>query len=379
MGKIINVCMISTQHSPFDSRVFHKEAKSLLRAGFGVTVIGKNNVEIDLISEGINVIGIERISFFKILKKLYKTARDIDADIYHCHEPESLLVLICLKLIKGKKVIYDVHEYYPDVIPLANLKIKFFLIFMMYIFEPLFCKCADAIIATDDEICKRYKKFNSNVYTVFNFPSKEIFKSTDIYNPELVMKYEKKSLLIYVGGMYKERGILELIKAVHKVSEVYPSIKLLLLGTFSTKEFEEECTEYINSNNLNDMIEFLGFIPHQDIPDYINASDIGIVLLKPIPKFLKNIPIKQFEYMACGKPVIGSRLPPIENFVGKEGAGILVDPNDIDEISEAIIYLLDHPKSRDEMGGRGKKAIERKYNWDRMENILIGIYSEIGD
>jgi len=378
MGKSINVCMISTNHSPFDSRIFYKEAKSLLRAGFAVTVIGKNNPEMEVISEGINVIGIRRgsgaISYFKILKMLLKRARDVDADIYHCHEPESLPILIYLKLTKSKKVVYDVHEYYPEVVSLSDFNTRLFLRFMLYIFEPIFYGCVDAIITATEQIEDRYKKFNHNVYTIFNFPTLDFESSSNL---DLKNNYQNKSLVIYVGGMYKERGIIELIKAVHMVAGIRPSIKLLLLGTFASEEFEKECKEYVNINNLAENVEFLGFVPHENVADYIKISDIGAVLLKPILKFFNSIPIKQFEYMICGIPIIGSRLPPIENVVGKEGAGILVDPNNIDEISNTIIYLLDHPEVRDEMGRKGRHAIEREYNWDRMEEILVRIYSEM--
>lgn len=375
----IKICMITTNHSPLDSRIFYKEAKSLKKAGFDVTIIGQNDPDMNAIVEDINIIGIKKglglSSYIRIWNKLLKESLKVDAAIYHCHEPESFLVLIYLKLIKNKKVVYDVHEYYPDVIPLASLQMKMFLIFMLYIFEPLFCRYSDAIITADDEIAKRYRKFNQKVHTVYNFPVLDMFKAPN--NHELQKKYKDKFVIIYVGGMYEERGILDLIKAVHNVSKTYPYVKLLLLGRFATKGFENKCIEYIESNQLYSVIELLGFVPHNVVPMYINVSDVGAVLLKPIPKFYKNIPIKQFEYMICKKPVIGSDLPPIEKFVGKEGAGILVNPNDIDEISETIIYLIKNPKERCEMGDRGKKAIENMYNWSRMEEKLIGIYSKI--
>ena len=375
------VCMITTNHSPFDSRVFYKEAKSLKKAGYDITVIGHTNSKLEKEVDDIKIVGIEKKveikSYLSLLEKLLKEALKINADIYHCHEPESFLVAIYLKIFKRKKIVYDVHEYYIDVLPLSSLQRKLFLGFMLYLVEPLFCRYTDAIITADEGIAKRYKKFNKKVYPIFNFPSFEVFKPSN--NQDMKMKYKDYFVIMYVGGMSEERGILELIKAVHKVSRTYPLVKLLLLGNFGTQDFEERCIKYVRSNDLTESVEFLGFVPHTEIPKYIDAADVGAVLLKPIPKFYKNIPIKQFEYMVCGKPVIGSNLPPIENFIGKEKAGILVDPNNINEIAEAIISLIKHPEEAKKMGENGRRAVEEKYNWNEMEKELIKIYSKIGD
>lgn len=375
------VCMVTTNHSPLDSRIFYKEAKSLKKAGYDITVIGHTDSKLKKEVDDIKIVGIEKKvemrSYLSLLRRLLKEALDVNADVYHCHEPESFLVALYLKIFKRKNIVYDVHEYYIDVLPLSSPQRKLFLGFMLYLVEPLFCKYADAIITADEEIAKRYKKFSKNVHSIFNFPSFEVFKPSD--NQYLKEKYVNHSVIIYMGGMSEERGILELIKAVHNVSRTYPLVKLLLLGNFGTKDFEERCIEYVRSNDLAVIVEFLGFVPHTEIQKYIDAADIGAVLLKPIPKFYKNIPIKQFEYMVCGKPVIGSNLPPIENFIGKEKAGILVDPNNINEISEAMIYLLEHPEEAKMMGENGRRAVEEKYNWNEMEKELIEVYSEIGD
>ena len=375
------VCMIATNHLPLDDRVFYKEAKSLKKVGYDVTVIGQTDSKMNKVVDEIRIIGIEKGAGIKsnpiLWKKLLKEALKINAEIYHCHEPESFLVAIYLKIFKRKKIVYDVHEYYMDVLSLSSPQMRMFLGFMLYLVEPLFCRYTDAIITADEEIAKRYKKFNKKVYPIFNFPSFGVFKPSN--NQDMKMKYKDYFVIIYVGGMSEERGILELIKAVHKVSRTYPLVKLLLLGNFGTQDFEEKCIEYVKSNDLDGNVEFFGFVPHKEISKYISTADVGAVLLKPIPKFYKNIPIKQFEYMVCGKPVIGSNLPPIENFIGKEKAGILVDPNNINEIAEAIIYLIEYLDEAKKMGENGRRAVEEKYNWNEMEKELIKIYSKIGD
>jgi len=373
------VCMITTNHSPFDDRIFYKEAKSLKKAGYDVTVIGQTDSKMNKVVDGIRVIGLEKGAGIKsnpvLWKKLLKEALKNNADIYHCHEPESFLVAIYIKLFKRKKIVYDVHEYYIDVLPLSSPQMRLFLGFMLYLVEPLFCGYTDAIITADEEIAKRYKKFNKKVYPIFNFPSFEVFKPSN--NQDMKMRYKDYFVIIYVGGMSEERGILELIKAVHKVSRTYPLVKLLLLGNFGTQDFEKRCIEYVRSNDLTESVEFLGFVPHTEIPKYIDAADVGVIIHQLIPKFYKNIPIKQFEYMVCGKPVLGSNLPPITRYVENARSGIIVDPNNVNKIAEAIIYLIEHPDEAKKMGENGRRAVEEKYNWSEMEKELIKIYEKL--
>lgn len=374
------VCMVTTNHSPFDSRIFYKEAKSLKKAGYNITVIGHTNSKLEKEVDGIKIVGIEKKveikSYLSLLRRLLKEALDVNADVYHCHEPESFLVAIYLKIFKRKKIIYDVHEYYIDVLPLSSPQRKLFLGFMLYLVEPLFCRYTDAIITADEEIAKRYKKFNKNVHPLFNFPSFEVFKPSD--NRYLREKYENHSVIIYMGGMSEERGILELIKAVHKVSRTYPLVKLLLLGNFGTKDFEERCIEYVRSNDLAVIVEFLGFVPHTEIQKYVDAADVGTILLHPTTRFIKTAyPIKLFEYMICGKPIIASNLPAMGKIVKESECGVLVDPTGIDEIAESIIDLIEHPEEAKKMGEHGRRAVEDKYNWEKMEERLIKIYNEV--
>ena len=178
--------------------------------------------------------------------------------------------------------------------------------------------------------------------------------------------------------MSEERGILELIKAVHKVSRTYPLVKLLLLGNFGTQDFEERCIEYVRSNDLTESVEFLGFVPHTEIPKYTDAADVGAVLLHPTTQFMKTAyPIKLFEYMICGKTVIASNLPAMGKIVKEVECGVLVNPTDIDEIAEAIIYLIKHQEEAKKMGENGRRAVEEKYNWDKMEEKLLKLYRRL--
>ena len=113
MGK--KVCHITTVHQIFDTRIFYKECKSLANAGYDVNLIVQHDK--DEIINGIKIIALpkaknrkERILKFRDLA--LQKAVELDADIYHFHDPELIPVGLKLKKL-GKKVIYDVHEDVP--------------------------------------------------------------------------------------------------------------------------------------------------------------------------------------------------------------------------------------------------------------------------
>jgi glycosyltransferase involved in cell wall biosynthesis len=90
-------------------------------------------------------------------------------------------------------------------------------------------------------------------------------------------------------------------------------------------------------------------------------------------------PIKMYEYMAAGIPVISSDFPLWRQIVDGAGCGLCVDPLDPRKVSEAIRFLLTHPKEAEAMGQRGRNAILERYNWDREKGKLLSLYETLGD
>ena len=109
------VCIITSVHPPFDTRIFQKEARSLAKAGYDVSLIAQYDK--DEVVDGIRILSlpspgnrIERMT--KTVWQIYRRALEVDADIYHFHDPELIPIGLLLKL-HGKRVIYDVHEDVP--------------------------------------------------------------------------------------------------------------------------------------------------------------------------------------------------------------------------------------------------------------------------
>jgi glycosyltransferase involved in cell wall biosynthesis len=98
------------------------------------------------------------------------------------------------------------------------------------------------------------------------------------------------------------------------------------------------------------------------------------VILHPQPNFMDSQPVKLFEYMAAGIPVIASDFPLWRGIIDSVRCGILVDPYDPAAIANAINYLLTHDEEAEEMGRRGRLAVEQRFNWKIEEQKLLGLY-----
>jgi len=123
----MRICILTTVHTPFDTRIFHKEAKSLAKV-HEVVLIAPDEERTDKELDGVRIITIKKpkskllhqVTMWRVFKAGFKQ----DCDVYHCHEPDSLMIGVLLKILKGKRIIYDIHEHWPSEISYGWLKIK---------------------------------------------------------------------------------------------------------------------------------------------------------------------------------------------------------------------------------------------------------------
>lgn len=374
----MKICILTTGHIALDDRIFYKQALSLKEISDDITIIAPDVKEAYEVG-GIKIIGVTKpqslLDRFKIMDELINKAIQQKADIYHFHDYELVLKALKIKRNLPKaKIIYDVHEHYSDMVRMSKKLpklIKPLVALGVDVVEKRKVKKFDYIITADDAVKERLKKVNKDIEVVYNFSDFKVKNHC---------KVEKVYDVIYQGGITMERGVFQLVKAVEIVKNTYKKdILMVFVGPISDKEVEDKVLPYLEAHKLQDNVKFLGKVPHLEVEEYIRKSKIGAVTLLPYPKYFKNIPIKQFEYMSCGVPVIGSDLPPIKKFVSKYNAGLIVNPRDAEEIAKAIIKLLDNDELRNEMGSNGMLAVEKEYNWEQMHSRLINIYKSMFD
>jgi glycosyltransferase involved in cell wall biosynthesis len=122
---------------------------------------------------------------------------------------------------------------------------------------------------------------------------------------------------------------------------------------------------------------FTGMVHYKQIPLYINIADIGVApFISKRNRKTGVSPLKVFEYMACGKPVVASRIEGME-FVEAEGAGRLTEPGDLNDLKEALFDLLTFPKKRVDMGQKGLKIAQERFSWDSRASKIEKILKEL--
>ena len=364
---MIEICHITTVHSRYDVRIFHKECISLSPI-YSVNLIVADGLGNET-KNGIKIhdIGLRQNNRLKRAKtdskKALKKALELNCQLYHFHDPERIKVGLRLKKAK-KKVIYDVHEDLPRQIygkPYLNNLIKPLISNFVEYIENYISKKLDYIITATPFITERFQKKINNTVDIRNYPLLNEIKSDFDFN-------KKENEICYVGGISEYRGICELIESLN-----HSKIKLNLAGDFDSEYLEHKCK---NSKGWK-FVDYHGFVSRKEIAGILNKSKIGIVTLHPLVNYLDSLPVKMFEYMFAGIPVIASDFPLWIKIVNDNHCGINVNPLDSNEIASAVQELLSNPDKAEEMGKNGQKAVKEKYNWSIEEKKLLKVYKDI--
>lgn len=371
------VCILSSVHIALDNRVFYREAQSLAQNGYDVTLIAvhdKNETK-----EGVQIVGLPKVPRRqrpRLWLELYRRARATQADIYHFHDPELLLVTPWLRRRTGKPTIYDVHEVYPDFIKVKDylpVWVRYPIAWAFRYLEPLLARLQSGLIFSDDEIGKAFASIKKPKTTLFNFPAVDfVEKAAEVSEP-----VERKPIVLYLGGMERNRGTALMMAAFEKVLTVFPDAELLLVGHFMPPQLEEEVRQDAARRGIDSAVTITGRVPFEKIGEYLEEVSVGWVSWQPVPKNEKNIPTKLFEYMAYGLPIVSSDLASIRPFVRNGENGWLVTADDPDAHAAAIIKLLENPEEARNMGLRGQKLVQNEYNWGEMEMRLLSFYETL--
>ncbi|MBR3424450.1 MAG: glycosyltransferase family 4 protein [Neisseriaceae bacterium] len=366
MSKIVHLTSV---HQRYDVRIFHKECVSLSHKWETDLIVADNKG--DEVCQNIKIYDVGKENgrlnrIFKTTHKVYLKALQLDGDIYHLHDPE--LIPIGLKLLKNnKKVIFDAHEDVPKQIlnkPYLKKWLAKILANFYQKYEHKSLKKFTGIITATPYIRDIFLQINNNTVDICNFPKLEEF------NIRNIDKNQNKKNVCYIGGLTYVRGIQEIVEA----TQYLPSqIQLKIAGQFSESDFEQKIKSLPTWNN----VDYLGFLNREEISQLLNQSFCGLVTLHPIPNYLDAYPVKMFEYMAMGLPVIASNIPLWKNIIDNEECGLCVNPNNPQEIANAIEFLFNNKDKAIQMGENGKKAILQKFNWEIEENKLFSFYGKL--
>ena len=172
--------------------------------------------------------------------------------------------------------------------------------------------------------------------------------------------------------MSPERGIRELVKAMYIVPNSM-RVRLVLAGWYSPPSLRAELISMPGWARVDE----LGVVNRRRVRQLLRKVSAGVVTFLPRPNHVSSGPNKMFEYMSAGIPIIASDFPLWRRIVEGAGCGLLVDPSDPKQIAKAVEYLLSNPKEAEQMGRRGRAAVERHYSWRSEEPKLLKLYESL--
>ncbi len=371
------VCKLTNVHSPLDPRIFYKEALSLAAAGYEVTIVGPGPPELAGERGGVRIetiprarsLGQRSLNIFRLLQAGWK----VKADVYHFHDAELLLLGVVLWLL-GKKVIYDVHEHFPQVAqvrPWVPARLRRPLSLVVDAGEQILARCLSAVVGVVEEQGSRFER--RPFAAVKNYPRTELFAGNGRTDHRVGCE------LVHVGSLSSDRGGTFLLEIMRALRETHPRVRLLCLGKFHSAGIEEIFFSKLAEYKLEELVECrTESVPYEQLGELIGESRVGLIPGQvSIKNLLPFVPTKLFEYLACGIPVVASALPSIRAFHAEADWGILVEPADPRAHAGAIEFLLEHPTEARAKGARGRTMVANRCNWDGEAQKLLDLYDRV--
>ncbi len=371
------ICLVTSGHPPLDDRIFWKFGKSLSKNGFSVSIIC-STINIKQVEDNIQVTGFEGNSYSSKNKinKFCKLIDQFNPHLIICSE--MIPVFAALKYrrkYKNAKIILDITEWYPENVAFKFKGFKRWLKYIQLILPYTYSlNRVDHLIIGERTKQKRYnflaplkRKTIIGYYPVLKFFK---YKKPDLSKNEIVFGY--------AGVVTFERGIHKLLDSAIAIAKIFPQkkITLLIFGRFTNHNEE---TLFRQKADLQKMVNvvFEKWTDYDEMSPVIERMDICFDLRERNFIYNNSLPIKLFEYMACGKPFIFSDVKPIREEIDFNKFGFLVSPDKESEIISAIKKYSDNPELAIQHSLNSRSLIEGDKNWENESKRLIELVTKL--
>jgi glycosyltransferase involved in cell wall biosynthesis len=362
---LFDVVMLTTVHRATDTRIFHREAKTLAAGGLTVCILGPNPSQEDAAGVYFERLAAANTRLRRLLmaRSVLKQCLKMKAKLYIFHDPELFGVGLVLSLL-GKKVIYDRHENLPvQMLQKGWLPgpARWLLVAPVWLAEWICARLVAGVIVATDGMLRSFPR--RKTVLVRNYPSRDtceiLARSTPVHL--------RRNIVIYAGGLSEIRGIRELVEAFRGIPG--DDVELWLVAEFESEQFRDGILATLPGN-----AKWLGWKTHSEVLELYQLAKIGMLLLYPTPSHRRSLPVKLFEYLAAGLPIVASNFPEFTDFL--EGCGLMVDPRDVSQIQAAIIKILSNASIVAEMSARARNHASTSFSWEPEGQRLLRFCSE---
>lgn len=372
----IRVLMASSVHRWDDVRIYYKEALSLVKFA-DVSLIAVENRESSQVPD-------ERLSVkllpadgslpgkgksvslrLKHMDMVMRAALRQKYDVFHFHDPELIPVAWFAKM-RGKKVIYDMHEDALHLLtrrrwiskPLARI-----VGMIIRGLEKLSLMIFDKFILAEKAYAGMFT--TKKCHTVLNYP-----RINQTFTP-VRRRGDEPLRMVYMGVLSRARGAEDILSGIRDLRQSGMNITLDLYGTVT----ETESHEMIINGMDDGWLKFHGWVSGNNLPSEIHRYHVGLSPLRDHQGYLHIWPTKVLEYVASGLAVVGTSLPGVSRLMEEIECGVLYPPGDIESLKEAII-TLNNEDTRFSLAEMGHNKINQ-YSWATQERALFQLYRDI--
>ena len=363
--KTILVAVINDVSS--DQRI-HKTATYLVKKGFNVIVRGRKLPNTFEVNRSYKIIHKKhwfnskflfyaeynlRLFFFLICyKSNYILSNDLD----------TLPACFLASKIKRNKLVYDSHEYFTET---PELEKRGFVKSIWLIIEKLLVPRLKNAYTVSESIAKIYtKKYKTPFGIIRNVP----IQNASSYVKKSVSFPTNNKTLLYQGKLTKNRGLYQVIEALHYIKNV----DLIIIGHGKEKHLLHK---FVINKNLEKRVHFLGRIPYEELHNYTKKANLGLLLEEPVgDSFKYALPNKLFDYIICELPFIAYPLKEVERIVLKHKVGILIENHNPEHLAKKINEIIFDKKALLSIKNNQRK-IKSEFSWEKESKLLDHYFS----
>jgi glycosyltransferase involved in cell wall biosynthesis len=369
--------MLSNPYRP-DLRVC-KEAKSLVAAGYNVTIFAWDREGTYKAEEIINGIRIRRIRIrapystgvtkfhrmFLFWLMAVRLAKNQKFSVVHCHDLDTLSIGVFFRIFYGTKLIYDAHEKFSRMVLINSSTV---ISYLVEIYEKILVRFVDSFIVASTKLGEEWERHAKNrVVVIGNWQNLQVLNSELVKRIRRRLKKRSRLLIAYIGILDLSRDILPMINAVESI----PQVQFFICGDGTQRAEIEEAASRIGN------VSYLGLVPLDMVPYYTAAADVvyyGLNPMQPISKY--QAPNSLGFALTTGRAVLGSNHGEIGTTVNRFKCGILFQDNSRKSITAAIQTLMDR-RFLKICQRNSLRAAQSDLNWGRMAQRLTNHYKKL--
>jgi glycosyltransferase involved in cell wall biosynthesis len=369
--------ILITRSNPIapDPRV-EKEARALVEAGYEVQAFGWDRSASHPVTEEKDGYRIQRIPIqsnygmglrnlpnlalwqARLLFWLVRHRRDYDA--LHACDFDTVLPCLLMKALFGKKLIYDIFDFYTDHLRRTPAWIKGLIRAIDY----SVINNADAVIIVDDTRRVQIKDAKpKRLFVIYNSPN-DVLKNLPAHHPSS----QGKLRLAYVGLFQKERGLVEIAELLRR----HPEWSLDMAGFGGDEDLIQSACKNVANIRWHGRVEY-----SQALAISAQADALFAIYDPAIPNHKYSSPNKLFEAMMLAKPIVVARNTNMDAIIAQHDCGIVVSYGNIEELEQAFTKLADEPALREHLGKKARIAYDTTYTWQIMQARLQELYAQV--